>query len=98
MTDDVDLVVVGGGPAGLAAAVAAARGRRRTRDWSSSARRRPVASRATPRTRGTACASSHRLLDGPAYARRWRERAERAGVDLRTATTVTGWDDRGAAP
>ena len=27
----------------------------------------------------------HRLLDGPAYARRWRERAEQAGVDLRTA-------------
>jgi len=33
----------------------------------------------------------HRLLTGPRYAARYAHLAERAGVEVRTATSVTGW-------
>jgi thioredoxin reductase len=38
-----------------------------------------------------------RILSGPAYARRWVERASAGGVDIRTRSMVTGWDGPGQA-
>jgi len=35
----------------------------------------------------------HRVLTGPNYARKYREIAARAGINIRTSTTITGWDD-----
>jgi thioredoxin reductase len=87
--EEVDALVVGGGPAGLAAGTALARARVRA----------IVVDRETepggiPRHTdhvGYGLREFHRVLRGPAYARAWVGRAERAGVDLRPATTVTGW-------
>ena len=38
-----------------------------------------------------------RVLSGPAYARRWVERAAASGVDIRTRSMVTGWAAPGRA-
>ena len=38
-----------------------------------------------------------RVLSGPAYARRWVERAAASGVDIRTRSMVTGWAGPGRA-
>jgi NADPH-dependent 2,4-dienoyl-CoA reductase/sulfur reductase-like enzyme len=35
-----------------------------------------------------------RLYTGPRYARYYRKLAEKHGVEVRTSTTITGWDDR----
>ncbi len=89
--EDIDVLVVGGGPAGLAAATALAR-----------AGLRPVVVDREPEVGGIPRHTDHlgygmrefrRMLRGPAYARAWAARAERAGADLRPATTVTGWTD-----
>jgi thioredoxin reductase len=89
--EEVDALVVGGGPAGLAAATALAR-----------AGVRAIVVDREPELGGIPRHSDHlgygvrefhRVLRGPAYARAWAGRAERAGVDLRPATTVTGWAD-----
>jgi thioredoxin reductase len=85
----VDVAVVGGGPAGLAAAVAL-----RATGASVTVLEREAAlggiARHADHT-GYGLREFHRLLRGPAYARRWAERAERAGVTTETRTTVTGW-------
>jgi thioredoxin reductase len=86
---EVDALVVGGGPTGLAAATALAR-----------AGVRAIVVDREPELGGIPRHSDHlgygvrefhRMLRGPAYARAWVGRAERAGADLRPATTVTGW-------
>ena len=86
---DTDVAVVGGGPAGLAAAVAI--------------RRSGASVTVLEREEGVGGVARHvahsgyglrefrRLLRGPEYARRWGERAARAGVDVRTCTTATAW-------
>jgi len=93
---DVDVLVVGGGPAGLSAARAARRG---------GAARVLVVERedeagGVPRH----CAHSgfglrdlHRLMGGPAYARRITALARDAGVEIATRTMVTGWTPDGSA-
>jgi thioredoxin reductase len=92
----VDALVVGAGPAGLAAATALRAG---------GAERVMVIDRedeagGTPRLcdhTGFGLRDLHRVLRGPAYARRWVQRASAAGVDIRTRSMVTTWADRGRA-
>jgi thioredoxin reductase len=82
-----DVLIVGGGPAGLAAATDLARAGRRV----TILEREPEAG-GIPRH----CAHSpyglrefHRLMRGPAYAARLRETALAAGVTIRSRTSVT---------
>jgi thioredoxin reductase len=92
---EVDALVVGAGPAGLAAAAALARAGARA-----VAVDREAELGGIPRHTdhlGYGVRAFHRLLRGPAYARAWVDRAARAGVDLRPATTVTGWAGGDAA-
>jgi NADPH-dependent 2,4-dienoyl-CoA reductase/sulfur reductase-like enzyme len=92
---EVDALVVGAGPAGLAAATALARA-----GMSAIVVDREAELGGIPRHTdhvGYGTRTFHRLLRGPAYARAWVSRAERAGVDLRPATTVTGWAGGDAA-
>jgi thioredoxin reductase len=92
----VDALVVGAGPAGLAAAAALRAG---------GAGRVMVIDRedeagGTPRLcdhSGFGLRDLHRVLRGPAYARRWVDRASAAGVDIRTRAMVTGWAGPGRA-
>ncbi len=87
---NADVVIVGAGPAGLAAAAELGR---------LGVRRVLVAEReqdpgGVPRHcwhTGFGLRDLHRVLDGPAYARRWAAAAARAGAEIRAATTVTGW-------
>jgi len=89
--EEVDALVVGGGPAGLAAATALARAGARTVvvDRESELGGIP---RHTDHL-GYGMREFRRILRGPAYARAWVARAAHAGADLRRATTVTGWTD-----
>lgn len=91
----VDAAIVGGGPAGLAAAVAL---RRQGANVVVIERETGVGgiARHTDHT-GYGLREFHRLLRGPAYAARWADRAERAGVVIRTGTTATGWAGVGAS-
>jgi thioredoxin reductase len=92
---EVDALVVGAGPAGLAAATALAQA-----GVSAIVVDREAELGGIPRHTdhvGYGIRTFHRLLRGPAYARAWVSRAERAGVDLRPLTTVTGWAGGDAA-
>ncbi len=94
-TDHVDVAIVGGGPAGLAAAVVL----RRAGATVTVVEREDAlggVARHVDHT-GYGIKEFRRVLRGPEYARRWADRVERAGVDVRTATTVTGWADDDAA-
>jgi thioredoxin reductase len=92
----VDALVVGAGPAGLAVATALRAG---------GAGRVMVLERedeagGTPRFcehTGFGLRDLRRVLSGPAYARRWVERASASGVDIRTRSMVTGWAGPGQA-
>jgi thioredoxin reductase len=87
---DVDVLVVGAGPAGLAAAVELRRlgvERVLVADREDQAGGVP---RHTDHT-GFGLRDLHRCASGPRYAGAWVAKAEAAGADLRTATTVTGW-------
>jgi thioredoxin reductase len=90
MADEV--VVVGGGPSALAAAIEL-----RNRDIPSTVIEREADAGGIPRHcrhTGFGMRDLHRVLTGPRYARRYRELAVRAGVDLITETMVTGWEGR----
>jgi len=86
----VDVLIAGAGPAGLAAAVELRR---------SGAGRVLVLDRETtpggvPRHclhTGYGLRDLRRLLDGPAYARRYADAAAAAGADVQAGSTVTGW-------
>jgi thioredoxin reductase len=86
----VDVLVVGAGPAGLAAAIELRRlgiGRVLVVDREQQAGGIPRHSAHT----GYGLRDLHRVLTGPAYARHYADAAARAGAEIRTGTTVTGW-------
>ena len=92
----VDALVVGAGPAGLAAATALRSGGAGTvmvLDREDEAGGIPRLCEHT----GFGLRDLRRVLSGPAYARRWVERAVACGVDIRTRTMVTGWAAPGRA-
>jgi thioredoxin reductase len=90
-----DVIVVGGGPAGLACAVELRR--RGVSDVVVLDREERAGG--IPRHcahQGFGVRDLHRALSGPNYARRYVELAERAGVDIRAETMVTGWSPDGS--
>jgi thioredoxin reductase len=92
----VDALVVGAGPAGLAAATAlraGGAGRVMVLDREDEAGGTPRLCEHT----GFGLRDLHRVLSGPAYARRWVRRASASGVDIRTRSMVTGWASPGQA-
>ncbi|HXQ23118.1 MAG TPA: FAD-dependent oxidoreductase [Candidatus Acidoferrales bacterium] len=90
----VDVLVAGGGPAGLAAAIELRRlGTPRVLVVD-----REEQAGGIPRHAahvGFGLRDMHRLLTGPRYAARYVHLAERAGVEMRIATSVTGWSGAG---
>jgi thioredoxin reductase len=87
---EVDVVVVGAGPAGLAVAASLAgrgAGRVEVLDREEEAGGIPRHSAHT----GYGLRDLHRVLTGPAYARRRTDLAVAAGATVRTGVTVTGW-------
>ena len=92
----VDALVVGAGPAGLAAATAlrsSGVGTVLVVDREEDAGGVPRLCEHT----GFGLRDLRGVLSGPAYARRWVERAVRSGVEIRTRTMVTGWAAPGRA-
>jgi thioredoxin reductase len=87
---DVDVLVVGGGPAGLAAAVQLRRdGIPRVLVAEREAQTGGIP-RHTDHT-GFGLQDLHRLYRGPRYAQAITDLAAAAGAQLRPSTTVTGW-------
>ena len=85
-----DVLIIGAGPAGLAAAIELRRGgvlEVIVVDREADAGGIPWPCRHT----GFGIRDLHLLLSGPAYAQRYVRLAERAGVSVRTSTTVTDW-------
>jgi thioredoxin reductase len=86
----VDVLIAGAGPAGLAAAVELRRagvGRVLVVD-------REAAPGGVPRHcahTGYGLRDLHRMLTGPAYARRYADAAAASGAEVRVGSTVTGW-------
>ena len=90
MSTSVDVVIVGGGPAGLAAAIELRRfgvGRVVVLEREQQAGGIP---RHTDHL-GFGVRDMRLVLRGPAYAARYARLARDAGVEVRTGTSVTGW-------
>ena len=93
---NVDVLIAGGGPAGLAAAIELRRrgaGRVLVVEREAEAGGVPRHSAHT----GYGLRDLHRVMTGPGYARRYAQAAARAGAQVRTQTTVTGWTGPTAA-
>jgi len=90
-SDRHEVVVVGSGPAGLAIAERLARLGIDVVVVEREPEPGGVPRHAEHRSFGML--DLHRLLRGPEYARRRVERAIRAGVRIRTSTSITGWRD-----
>jgi thioredoxin reductase len=86
-----DVVIVGGGPAGLSAAVELHRRGVRSVVVVEREQQAGGAPRHTDHL-GFGWRDLHRLTTGPRYAASLVRTAERAGVDIRTSTAVTGLD------
>jgi thioredoxin reductase len=87
---NVDVLVAGAGPAGLAAAIELRRlgaGRVLVVDREAEAGGIPRHSAHT----GYGLRDLHRVMTGPGYAQHYAQAAARAGVQIRTQTTITGW-------
>jgi thioredoxin reductase len=93
---NVDVLIVGAGPAGLAAAAELRRlgaGQVLVADREQQPGGVPRHSAHT----GYGMRDLHRVLTGPAYARRYAAAATAAGAEIRAGTTVTGWAGDGRA-
>lgn len=91
-----DVLVIGGGPAGLTAATEL----RRLGVPSVVVVEREREAGGIPRHSdhsGYGVRDRSRVMTGPSYARRLVQDAVACGVDLRTETMVTGWDEGGRA-
>jgi thioredoxin reductase len=87
---NVDVLIAGAGPAGLAAAIELRRlgaGRVLVVDREAEAGGIPRHSAHT----GYGLRDLHRVMTGPGYAQHYAQAAARAGVQIRTQTTITGW-------
>ena len=84
---EIEVLVIGGGPAGLSAATALALGGIRVTVLDREAEAGGIPRHCNHPPYGLR--EFHRLMRGPAYARRLREAAHAAGVDMRTRTTAT---------
>jgi thioredoxin reductase len=87
---NVDVLIAGAGPAGLAAAIELRRlgaGRVLVVDREAEAGGVPRHSAHT----GYGLRDLHRVMTGPGYARHYAQAAARAGAQVRTQATVTGW-------
>ncbi|GAB4578414.1 MAG: hypothetical protein Fur0022_11490 [Anaerolineales bacterium] len=87
---NVEVVIVGAGPAGLAAAIELKK--QGIRDVLVVDREAEAGG--IPRFcehPGFGRADLRRFLTGPQYAEVYRDRAEKAGVEIQASTTVTGW-------
>jgi len=87
---NVDVLIAGAGPAGLAAAIELRRlgaGRVLVVDREQAAGGVPRHSAHT----GYGLRDLRRIMTGPGYARHYAQAAARAGAQIRTQTTVTGW-------
>ncbi|HLF75274.1 MAG TPA: FAD-dependent oxidoreductase [Anaerolineales bacterium] len=87
-----DVLIVGAGPAGLSAALEL---KRLGVDNVVIAEREAEAG-GIPRMcghTGFGLNDLHRVLTGPSYAQKYREMIGKAGIEVFTSTTVTGWDD-----
>ena len=92
MADDV--VIVGGGPSGLAVAIEL----RRLGAGSVKVIEREREPGGIPRHSdhsGFGARDLRRVMTGPRYARRYRELASEAGVEILTETMVTDWQGKG---
>ncbi|HEX9598460.1 MAG TPA: FAD-dependent oxidoreductase, partial [Gaiellaceae bacterium] len=90
-----DVIVVGGGPAGLACAIEL----RRRGISDVVVLDREERAGGIPRHcahQGFGVRDLRRALSGPTYAQRYVELAQRASVDIRVETMVTGWSPDGA--
>jgi len=87
-----DVLIIGAGPAGLAAALEL----RRLGIKDVVIAERESEAGGIPRMcghTGFGLRDFQRVMTGPSYARKYREMAERAGIRIRTSTTITGWND-----
>jgi thioredoxin reductase len=90
-----DVIVVGGGPAGLACAIEL----RRRGISDVVVLDREERAGGIPRHcahQGFGVRDLRRALSGPTYAQRYVDLAQRAGVDIRVKTMVTGWSPDGS--
>jgi glycerol-3-phosphate dehydrogenase len=87
-----DVLIVGAGPAGIAAALELKKlGIKNVLV----AEREPEAG-GIPRMCGHigfGLTDLYRVMTGPAYARKYRQMADQAGINICTSTTITGWDN-----
>ncbi len=91
-----DVLVVGAGPAGLSAAIEL---KKRGIKNILVVDREPEAG-GMPRLchhTGYGREDLWRIYSGPRYARYYRELAEKSGVEIRTSTTITGWNGASAS-
>jgi len=91
-TQSVDTVIVGAGPTGISAALEL----KKLGVNNILIAEREAEAGGIPRMCGHigfGLKDLHRVLSGPAYARSYREIAARAGIEIRTSTTITGWND-----
>lgn len=91
----IDVLIVGAGPAGLSAALEL----KRLGVENIVVAEREAEAGGIPRLchhTGFGIRDLHRVYIGPRYARHYVEQAKQEGIDVRTKTTITGWDDAAA--